>query len=119
MSSLNGSETRQDSRALDRKIDAMAWGLVFVWVGVAMLAHLGWGIGFIGVGAIALGAQAWRRRVRERVDRFSLIVGAFFVLVGIWNLFNVRVDLVPVLFILAGLALLFPWIRRAARQPAR
>ncbi len=95
-----------DERALDRKIDAAGWGVLFLWIGFALLAHVGWGVGLIGVGVITLGAQAWRRYVGVRADRFALVVGAVFTLVGVWNLFDLRVELVPVLFIAAGVYLL-------------
>jgi hypothetical protein len=52
-----------------------------------------------------------------RVDRFWLVVGMLFVVGGIWNLFNVRIDLLPIVFIAAGIALLASTLsRRAARE---
>ncbi len=110
-----------DGRALERKIDAAAWGVLFLWIGVALLAHLGWGAGLVGAGVITLGAQAWRNRVGAKVDRFAIVVGAVLALVGIWNLFEVRVDLVPLLFIAAGAYLLVSTRRkhRGPTAPAR
>jgi hypothetical protein len=95
-----------DEHSLDRKIDAAGWGFLFLWIGVALLARVGWGVGLVGAGVITLGAQAWRRHVGARVDRFALVVGTVFALVGIWNLLEVRLELVPVLFIAAGVYLL-------------
>lgn len=107
-----------DERVLDRRIDAAAWGVLLVWAGVALLANVGWGVGLVGVGVITLGAQVWRRFLGVKVDRFSVIVGALFAIVGIWNLFELRVDVVPLLFIAAGLGLLAStWrTRRAPRS---
>jgi hypothetical protein len=110
------SRGTSEERALDRKIDAAGWGVLFVWIGVALLAHVGWGVGLVGVGLITLGAQAWRNHVGVKVDRFGLVVGAVFMLVGVWNLFDVRVELVPVLFIAAGVYLLAS-ARRRHRAP--
>jgi hypothetical protein len=45
---------------LDRKIDAVGWGLFFIWMGIAVLADVGWGVGFLGVGLIILGALGAR-----------------------------------------------------------
>jgi hypothetical protein len=107
-----------DERALDRKIDSTAWGVFLLWIGIAVAAHVGWGVGLIGAAAITLGAQALRKRLGVRVERFSLTLGAVFAIIGVWNLFTPRVDLVPLLFILAGIALLAStW--RMPRAPGR
>ncbi len=100
------ADLASDERALDSKIDAAGWGVLFLWIGFALLAHVGWGAGLIGVGVITLGAQAWRSHVGVKVDRFALVVGAVFLLCGVWNLFALRVELVPLLFIAAGVYLL-------------
>jgi hypothetical protein len=95
-----------DERALDRKIDTAGWGLIFLWIGIALLARVGWGVGLVGAGVITLAAQGWRRLRGAKVDRFSLLVGILFATVGVWNVLDVRADLVPLLFIAAGVALL-------------
>lgn len=43
-----------------RKLDAIGWGLFFIWIGTAVLANLGWGIGLIGIGVIIMGGLAAR-----------------------------------------------------------
>jgi len=30
------------------KLDAAAWGVFFLWVGIALVAGLGWGVGLLG-----------------------------------------------------------------------
>jgi hypothetical protein len=95
-----------DDPVLSRKMEAIGWGALFVWIGVALLAHVGWAVGLIGAGVITLGVQTWRKRAGVGVDRFAMILGILFVFVGVWNLFDVRVDLVPILFIVAGVWLL-------------
>ncbi len=104
-------------RALDGKVDPTVWGLFFVWIGIAVLAHLGWGIGLVGVGVITLGAQAWRGYLGLRVDRFSLVVGSLFTIGGIWSLLDLRIDLVPVLCIVAGIALLVSTLAGRTHDP--
>jgi hypothetical protein len=47
-------------RKLHRTLDAIGWGLFFVWTGTAFLADVGWGAGLIGVGVIILGMLAVR-----------------------------------------------------------
>lgn len=46
-----------------REIDAIGWGVFFIWVGVAILADLGWGIGLVGVGLIILASYAAKERL--------------------------------------------------------
>lgn len=111
--------TSSEERALERNVDTAAWGVFFLWVGVALLAEVGWGVGLIGAGVITLAAQAARRFLGLKVDRFSLIVGVLFAVVGIWNVLAVRADVVPVLFIAAGVALLASAWRRRDRSGAR
>lgn len=95
----------------------MAWGLLFVWVGVGTLAQVGWGYGLIGVGVIILGAQLARRFVVGlELEAFSTAVGLIFLLGGIWELFSVQVELVPILCIAAGVALI---LSALTARPAR
>ena len=47
-------------KKLDRKLDAIGWGLFFIWIGIAVLADVGWGVGLIGVGLIILGGLVTR-----------------------------------------------------------
>ena len=48
------------NKKLDRKFDAVGWGLFFIWIGIAILADVGWGVGLIGVGTIILGSLVAR-----------------------------------------------------------
>lgn len=40
-----------------RKVEAVGWGLFFIWIGIAILADVGWGIGLIGIGVLILGLR--------------------------------------------------------------
>jgi hypothetical protein len=104
--------TTSEERALERKMDTAAWGVFLLWIGIALLADVGWGVGLVGAGAITLAAQAWRKRLGLRADRFSVLLGIVSGVVGIWNIFEVRLELVPLLFIAAGGALLVSTWRR-------
>lgn len=72
------------SHAPGKMVDAVAWGLFFMWVGVAFLAHLGWGVGFLGVGVITLGAQLVRKYLGLVVEPFWLTIGIAFI---VWSVF--------------------------------
>jgi hypothetical protein len=86
-------------------LDAAGWGLFFVWIGIALIADVGWGVGLLGVGIITLGAQAARNYFGLKLEGFWVVTGFLFVLGGVWELFNVPLDLMPILCIVAGVAL--------------
>jgi hypothetical protein len=91
---------------LTRKLDAIGWGLFFIWMGIALFAHLGWGAGLLGVGIITLSAQAARKYFALKLEGFWVAVGFFFVAGGIGKLFHIHFALLPILCIVAGVALL-------------
>lgn len=100
-----------------RQLSAISWGVLFVWVGVAVLLNVGWGYGLLGVGVIILASQVAHVLLGEfRIDWFSTIVGLLFALGGIWSLFGIQVGLVPVLCIVAGVALM---LSALTSRPAR
>jgi hypothetical protein len=88
------------------KLDAAAWGLFFVWVGVSLIADIGWGVGLLGVGVITLGGQLARKYFSLGIEGFWVVVGLLFFLGGVWELLAIQVGLVPILLIIAGGALL-------------
>lgn len=90
-----------------RKLDAIGWGLFFIWVGIAFLADLGWGVGLVGVGVLGLGEQVARRHYSLNMEGFWVVVSFLFIVGGLWTLFDAQVALVPLLLIVAGLAVLF------------
>ena len=103
--------------SLNKKLDAAAWGLFFIWTGIAFLAHVGWGAGLLGVGIITLGAQAARRYFALKLEGFWVAVGFLFTVGGIWKLFQVQVGFMPILCIIAGFALLVSIFVGRARNP--
>ncbi len=97
-----------------RNVAKAVWGLLLIWTGAAVFFRWGWGVGAVGAGAILLGAQALRRYRRLEVDRFGLIAGALLVLCGAGSLFQVAIDLFPLVIVAAGIVLLVStWTSRA------
>lgn len=94
-----------------KKLDAAGWGLFFIWVGIAFLVNLDVGVGLLGVGIITLGGQAARKYLNLKLEGFWVVVGLLFVVGGLWELFEAKVGLVPILLIVAGLALLVSAVR--------
>ena len=60
---------------LTNKLDAVGWGLFFIWVGVAFLADVAIGVGLLGVGVITLGMQAVRQYFQLELERFWIVGG--------------------------------------------
>lgn len=108
-----------EHRSVARRLDAIGWGAFFIWIGAALLADLGWGITLVGIGLITLGGQAARWLYRLRLEGFWLLVGAGFLLGGLWQLAEVTLPLLPVLLVLAGLVLVFTALspRRRTDRP--
>lgn len=103
-----------DEGIAEHRLNAIGSGLFFIWIGVALIAHLGWGIGLLGVGILMLGGQAARTLMGLRFVTFWAEVGVLFVLGGVWELVDVRVGLVPILCIVAGVFLI---VSALAGQP--
>ncbi len=106
MEERNNGQRSMNTKVLNERLDAVGWGLFFVWVGIAFVAHVGWGTGLLGVGLITLGGQVMRKYFGLRLEVFWLMVGFFFLLGGVWELLNVQFEFVPILCIIAGVALL-------------
>ena len=110
--------TLPDRRGALERLDSVAWGLFFLWVGVALQTNLSWGIGLLGVGIIVLGAQTARKYMALTLETFWVVVGVLFVMGGIWELLSVRVAMIPVVCITAGVLLLVSALRRKPREQA-
>jgi hypothetical protein len=106
MAESNLDESLTNRYTLNKKVEAAAWGLFFIWMGIAVFGKVGWGAGLIGAGIITLGAQGARKYFALKLEEFWVAVGLLFVVGGVWKLFNVHLRLVPILCIAAGVALL-------------
>jgi hypothetical protein len=93
-------------RILIRRLDAGAWGLFFVWAGIALYAGFSWGTGLVCFGILILAGQIARKYLGLGIERFWVLAGVLFILGGVWELFSIRVGLVPILCMVVGVALL-------------
>ena len=93
-------------QAIAEKLSASGWGLFFIWIGISWLADFGTAVGMLGIGIITLITQMARRAFSLKLEGFWVFVGLLFVAGGFWVMFEPKVSLVPVLLIVAGLALL-------------
>jgi hypothetical protein len=101
-----------DSKQVAKKLDAAGWALFFIWVGIALLLDVGWGIGLIGIGLITLAGQGARKYFGLKLEGFWLIVGLLFLVGGIYHVVQVELNLVPILLIIVGVALLVSIFRK-------
>ncbi|HET6936777.1 MAG TPA: hypothetical protein VFI72_18175, partial [Candidatus Angelobacter sp.] len=86
-------------------LEGIAWGAFFIWIGIAFLLHLDWGAGLLGVGVLMIGKQIARKFMTLPVETFWMGIAILFILCGIWGVLNVSVSLIPIVCILAGVAL--------------
>jgi len=108
----NEATAATNNAGLAPKLDAAGWGLFFIWVGAALLLDLSWGVGLLGVAVIILLGQAARKYFGLALEGFWMVVGLLFLAGGFWEMYQVEVDLVPILLIIAGAALLLSLFRR-------
>ena len=118
MSEINNIQELKTAqkKKLERRLNAIGWGLFFIWIGMAFLADVGWGAGLLGVGVIILGGQVTRTYSGLKLEGFGVVVGSLFFLGGIWELLNIRFDLTPILCVVAGVALLVSVLVGKARN---
>ena len=106
-------ETRSVDQKLTDKIDsarrtnAAAWGLFSLWMGIALLTHVGAGATLLGIGIIIVASQAALNYAGHAWDRFWATAGLLFVGAGVWNLLDIKREIFPFLCIAAGVIFLF------------
>ncbi|MHA2113845.1 MAG: hypothetical protein ACW98W_20505 [Candidatus Hodarchaeales archaeon] len=100
-----------EQRSLEKMLEVTAWGLFFIWVGVAFLTNLSFAVGLLGVGIITLVGQLARKYFNLKIEGFWIVVGLLFVIGGIWDLLDIKFQLVPILIIIAGLVMIISVIR--------
>lgn len=93
------------------KLSAVGWGAFFVWIGIAWLLNVGTGIGLLGVGIITLAMQMVRKSFNLPLEGGWVVVGVIMVLSALSELIQVEMNIVPILIIIAGVALLIPILK--------
>lgn len=103
------TETTRETTSEDlssRKVAGVGWGVLLVWIGIVLFLRWGWGLGLVGAGVIVLAAQVWRRRLGLALEGSGLVFGVLLLACGLWTLLALTADVVPVLCVAAGIALL-------------
>jgi len=91
---------------LPRKLDAVGWALFLIWIGIVLLAKTSSSVALVGIGIIILGVQVARVFLKLNLEGFWFVVGLLFLIGGIWQMVGARFPLVPILLIVAGVALI-------------
>jgi len=105
-------ENRRGDQILSEKFDsarrtnAAAWGLFSLWMGIALLTHVGAGATLLGIGIIIVASQVVQRCAGYTWDRFWVMAGLLFVVAGVWNVLDIKRELLPFLCIAAGVIFL-------------
>jgi len=94
-----------------KKITAMGWGAFFVWLGFVLMVDAGTGAILVGVGVISLCVQVARKYAGLESDGFWMVVAVLFVVVGVWELYQVQIPLMAILLIVIGVALILSALR--------
>lgn len=109
----NKSDTLHNPSKL---LESIGWGLFFVWVGISVLGKFHIGVGLMGIGVITLGGQAARVYYKLKPDGFWVVVGLLFLLGGIGELFQKKIDLLPILLIAAGAVVMLSIFKHRKEQ---
>lgn len=107
--------SNQDEHA--RQIDAAAWAVFFIWVGIVMLAGMPWAWFLVGVGILIVGAQIVRQQRGLKIEMFGVIVGLIMLAAGVWDLVALPLPLMPIILIVLGGYLLWKTLSPRAEAP--
>ena len=95
-----------DKSSFAQHLDHLAWSVLFIWVGFAMLVELPWGWFLLGIAVQILAVQFARSQMGKSVEGFWVACGVAFLLGALWQLLGLAWPLLPVLLILLGVVLL-------------
>lgn len=105
-----------EAARLDRNLDMVAWGLIFLWLGIYWFTELGFTWCMVGIGAILLGESALRMMMNLKPSFMAMLLGVLFLGGGFWHMAQAPWALVPVLFVIFGVAMVARAIASAVRH---
>ncbi len=106
----------ETKNSLARQVETATWGLFFLWLGIAWYGGLGWYWGLTGVGAIFLGEAIIQALQDLKISGMAVLFGILFLVGGLWGVASAPFALLPVLFVLFGVAMVFRTIASGFRR---
>ncbi|MSP28923.1 MAG: hypothetical protein EXR09_00305 [Acetobacteraceae bacterium] len=97
----------QAANRLSRQVETATWGLIFVWLGLTWFASLGGYWGMVGLGAIFLGEAIFQGMHDLKISGMAMLFGLLFLAGGLWGVASAPFALLPALFVLFGVALVW------------
>ncbi len=103
------SDLESQKKALDKRLDAIGWGLFLIMIGCLWLIpdeRVPNGTWLIGTGLIILGLMAVRYLYGVKISGFWFFLGIVALVFGISDFFGLNLPLLPILIILVGLGII-------------
>jgi hypothetical protein len=100
------TEQDQQKMHLNKRLEAIAWGLFLIMIGGIWLLPeaVPEGAWLLGVGVIMLGLNGVRKLYGIKMSGFTIFLGIVASCIGIGALFGVDLPIFPILIILWGLS---------------
>ena len=102
--------------ALSKRLDGIAWGLLFLMTGALWLVpdqQAIQGVWLIGTGVLLLGLNGIRYRMGIEVSGLTTLLGTVALAAGLGDYFRVQLPLLAILFIVVGgIIILKPLVAR-------
>ncbi len=98
-----------EKRALNKRLEAIGWGLFFIMIGGLWLVPgevLPEGTWLIGVGVIMLGLNLARYLNQIKMSWFTIVLGVLALAAGLGDYIGVELPLIPILIVLVGLSII-------------
>ena len=102
--------TSVDKLALNKRIEAVGWGLFLIMIGgIALIPdnQVPNGLWLIGAGLIMIGVNVVRYLNQIKMSSFSLVLGIVALIAGLSDFAGVDLPMGPILLILIGASILF------------
>lgn len=102
-------EQRDPMKSRNQRLESIGWALFLIMIGCLWLVPKGtvpestW---LFGAGAIMIGLNLIRLAVGIRASGFTLVIGSLAVALGLCDVYDVEVPVIPILAILAGLGII-------------
>jgi len=95
--------------ALDKRLDALGWGLFLIMIGCLWLIpdeYVQGGTWLIGAGIIILGLMGVRYMYGIKISGFWLVLGILALVFGLSDFFGLNLPLLPILIIIIGVSII-------------